>query len=161
MSRSRVIRAEPCAITAIPPTTTKSTPCAVSFRRSDSSRSSGHCATGPSGRQGELADTGVAGLKRAQPLARGQAQVLIDERLVDVGVRFAHRERELPAARAQRAFQRRHARARAVGLQARDGRLGGAHPARQSLLAEAGGAAGLTYELPRSHRKYTISSAKD
>src|SRR6516164_11433141 len=97
MSRSRVMRADPCAITAMPPTTTKSTPCDTSARRSASRSSSGHSANGlPRGKR-EVAHVVVARLEGPESLLRGELQVLEHQGLVDARLRLTSGERQLSA----------------------------------------------------------------
>src|ERR1700759_4896629 len=157
MSRSRVMRADPCAITAIPPTITKSTPCETRACRRDWRRSSGHSANGLTCRQRELAHVLIAGLEGPQALLRRELQVLEHHRLVDAGLRLPRGQGQLPSTRPQRPLDRCHARAGAVGLQTRDRGLRGAQARCQGLLAEAGRAASLAYELSGCHREKTIS----
>src|SRR6185437_3309050 len=110
MSRSRVMRADPCAITAIPPTMTKSTPCETSARRSASRSSSGHSANGLPRGERELAHVVIARLEGPEPLLGRELQVCGDERLVDARLRLSSAEGQLPATRAQRPLERRHPR---------------------------------------------------
>src|ERR1039458_732557 len=99
MSRSLVVRAEPCATIAIPPTTTKSTPRATRRFSSAPGRNSGQLSTTRRPGKRELADVRVAALEACDPVLRRKAQSLRDQRLVDAQVTRAQVQRQLLLAR--------------------------------------------------------------
>src|SRR5215211_9460039 len=83
MSRSRVNCGEPCAIAAMPPITTKSTPASSSARSSAPRRSSGQPAKAPLRLERELSRARVLALEALEPLAGREPERLDDLRLVD------------------------------------------------------------------------------
>src|SRR5437588_5197317 len=120
MSRSLVLRAEPCATIAIPPTTTKSTPWATRRFSSRPGWNSGQLATTPRACECDLADVGVASLEALDPVARREPQPSSYQRLVDARVVRLGVEREPSPAGAERAVERVDPRVRMTALEPSD-----------------------------------------
>ena len=136
MSRSTCCAAVPVeAPTAMPPTTTKSTPRAVSARQ-DARRSSGQLATARAPALISRRSSALWTLQTASRSAGVSPQRFDDLGLVDARRRGPARQAESVARRPQRAVQRRHRRVGAGTLEPRHRRLRHAQPRRQLGLCQ-------------------------
>src|SRR5436309_1270351 len=143
MSRSLVTRAEPCPTIAIPPTTTKSTPCATRRFRSAAGRNSGQFSTASRPCEREVAEVRVAALEAHDPLTRRQPEPLRDERLVDVAATRNRLHDKLAAARGESSPECGHAGIRLTRLEPRDCGLGGSESPSKLRLAQPCSASGI------------------
>src|SRR3954454_21646278 len=146
MSRSKVLRSDPCRTVAMPPITTKSIPCAMRVLSSARGRNS---AGTPGVRQSaELAELSVGRLECGEALGGSQPKVAREQSLVDVRGRGLRLQLEPPACRSKSGIERGNGGVGSGPLKLSHCGLGLAKPSRQLALGQPGAQTGLADEFP-------------
>src|SRR5687768_991898 len=151
MSRSRVSRGDPWAIAAIPPMTTKSTPCATSWRSSSARWNSGQFDSSTGVKQG-LAGQVVLALKPVETLSGCQPEIFPDLILIDLWhLPRRGRQGDLLSQRLQGSLDSAPTGIGAACLETGHGGLRSVHPPSELCLRNALPPASFADDHARSH----------